>query len=348
MKKLGFFSKLLYWLNTIVALLLLISFILPFIPPVTFPTISLVSLCVFPLILVNCLFFVYWLIRFKKQFWLSFIMVLIAYFHFSSFFFIKSSEGDTSSYKNTLKVLSFNVRLFNLYENTSTKDSFKDFINIIDSQNPDVILVQEYMANEAITLEAYPYQYVHFKKRKRKKGITSSRLGHAIFSKYPLINNGAFDFKGTTNNTLFADVIKENDTIRLYNLHLSSMGIIASVESLQKGDKDRLMNRIKRAFVQQQQQVDLILKHRKATNNKVIIAGDFNNTAFSYIYRKLQNGMKDSYAERGAGLGTTFSFDGYPLRIDYILADESFEIINFKTEKSNYSDHYSIMTTLAW
>ena len=58
--------------------------------------------------------------------------------------------------------------------------------------------------------------------------------------------------------------------------------------------------------------------------------------------------MHDAYAKCGEGLGTTFNFDGFPLRIDYILAQQNFEILSFKTIDKTFSDHQPIMATIGW
>ena len=58
--------------------------------------------------------------------------------------------------------------------------------------------------------------------------------------------------------------------------------------------------------------------------------------------------MKDSYLERGNGLGTTYLFDSYPMRIDYIFASEAFDILNFETIRQTFSDHYPIISTVGW
>ena len=57
------------------------------------------------------------------------------------------------------------------------------------------------------------------------KSFASYILGHAIYSKYPLINTHSFNFKDSYNNTIVADVIRGIDTIRVYNLHLQSFSI---------------------------------------------------------------------------------------------------------------------------
>jgi endonuclease/exonuclease/phosphatase family metal-dependent hydrolase len=36
------------------------------------------------------------------------------------------------------------------------------------------------------------------------------------------------------------------------------------------------------------------------------------------------------------------------MRIDYILASETFEIVNFETIKKTFSDHYPIIAKVGW
>ncbi|MCH2488682.1 MAG: endonuclease/exonuclease/phosphatase family protein [Flavobacteriales bacterium] len=340
MKKLGTFRKIVFWVNALVALLLVISFVLPYLPPKSFPTLSLLSLGVSPLILVNVIFVVYWLLQWRRQMWLSAIILFFAYFHFNPFFEF-SSEGDSEAYNHTLTVLSFNVRLFNAYEEKPSEDVLTRFAELISQEQPDVICVQEYYRKSPISISGYPYQYTRFKDDK-------ANLGHAIFSKYPLINTGAFDFTDSYNNVLFADVLKAEDTVRVYNLHLQSLGISPKMEALQEGNKERLRKRLARSFIQQQAQVDFVRDHKKNVGHPVILCGDFNNTPFSYTYHKLQQGFQDAFVERGSGLGTTFKFDGYPMRIDYILASEELDVLNFKTISNSFSDHYPISATVGW
>ena len=333
-------NKFIYWGNLLAAFLLLISFILPYLPPRSFPTLSLLSLVVSLLIIVNIIFAIYWAIQFRRRFFVSFTVLLISYFYFNVFYEV-SSEGDASQYKNTLSVLSYNVRLFNAYEKNPKADAPQIISEMLFEESPDVVCVQEYYKPNTIDFSMYPHQYIHFKSEKAK-------LGHAIFSKYPLINTGAFDFEETYNNTLYADVVKDTDTIRIYSLHLQSLGIIPRVSFLQESDNEKLRKRVSRAFEMQQNQVEAILEHKSKTKHPVILSGDFNNTPFSYSYRKLKDGMQDAFRERGNGLGTTFKFEKYPMRIDYIFASEGLEILLFDTLKKTFSDHYAVRATLGW
>ena len=333
-------NNIIFWGNLLAAFLLLVSFILPYLPPKTFPTLSLLSLVVSLLIIVNILFALYWALQLRKRFLVSFIVLVFSYFYFNVFYEI-SSEGDISKYENTLDVLSYNVRLFNAYEKDPEIDASSTILEILKEENPDVICFQEFYKYNKIDFSAYKYQYIHFKTKRVE-------LGHAILSKYPIINTGAFDFEGTYNNALYADILKGKDTIRIYNVHLQSLGIIPRVSFLQESDNEILRKRVSLAFEKQQLQVETILEHKDKTNNPVIICGDFNNTPFSYSYRKLKSGMNDAFRHRGNGLGTTFNFDRYPMRIDYIMASEDLDILSFETMKKTFSDHFGVRATVGW
>ncbi|NND62928.1 MAG: endonuclease/exonuclease/phosphatase family protein [Flavobacteriaceae bacterium] len=330
-----------YGLNIMAVFLLVISFVLPYLPPSIFPSLSLLSLGVSPLLLINLLFGIYWLIRLKKQFLLSFLVLLIAYFHFNPFFEI-SSEGDPTKYKETLTLLSYNVHLFNAYEPEPNPEEVKQQISeLIKTENPDVICIQEYYdANEG-HFSDYPYRFIHFKD-------TSNALGHAIFSKYPIVNRGGFDFPNSYNNTIYADIKKGNDTLRIYNLHLQSLGILPSVAFLQSRGTDKIKKRISETFVIQEEQINSILEHKSRSKYPVIVSGDFNNTPFSYTYRSLKKNMNDAFLERGNGLGTTYLFNRYPMRIDYIFGSESMDVVKFNTIKNTFSDHYPVSATFGW
>ena len=335
----GIFGKLVFWVNILVALLLVVSFVLPYLPPSSFPTLSLLSLAVSPLILVNGLFAIYWLIRMKRRMFLSIAVLVIAYFHFNPFIEI-SSEGDPSEYTNTLSVLTYNVRLFNAYEEKPSKNIGPTILELIKTQNPDVVCIQEYYREHEADFSSFPFQYIYFE--------GENKLGHAIFSKYPLENQGAFNFKDSNNNTIYADVKIGNETIRLYNMHLQSMGILPTVHFLQDENRDRVLNRISKAFAKQEDQVSQIIDHKAKSPYPVVLCGDLNNTSFSYVYRKLKHGMSDAFLDKGNGLGATFSFDSYPMRIDYIFATPDLEIVKFETVKNSFSDHYPVSTTLGW
>jgi endonuclease/exonuclease/phosphatase (EEP) superfamily protein YafD len=335
-----FSNKTLFALNIAVALLALLSYLTPYIPPKSFPLLAGISLTVSPLLMLNIVFLIYWIVRLKRRMWLSALVLLLGIYHFNAFLQLPSSPETLTVDTKTLKVLSYNVRLFEAYEPNPDKEVVKKVTSLINEQQPDIIFFQEYYEVEGLKFDDFRYSYVYFKGK--------HQLGHAIFSKYPLINKRSFDFSKTGNNTIYADVIVDLDTLRLYNMHLQSYRIFSKVVDYSKKGAESFKDRIQYAFVEQQQQAESILDHISKTNLPVILGGDLNNTAFSYIYRKINKDLKDSFVAKGQGLGTTFMVDFFPLRIDYIFASKNLQIQDYKTLDSDFSDHKPIMSTIYW
>ena len=102
------------------------------------------------------------------------------------------------------------------------------------------------------------------------------------------------------------------------------------------------------AFKQQQDQAEILKEHKRQCKYPVIICGDMNNSAFSYVYRSIKGNLKDSFEEAGVGFGKTYKFKYYPARIDYIFVDQSINVKTFESF-SNFenSDHYPIMAKIS-
>ncbi|SFN73348.1 Metal-dependent hydrolase, endonuclease/exonuclease/phosphatase family [Bizionia echini] len=337
MKNLKLIDKIIYLINGLLAFVLLLSYLLPFVPPKTFALLSVLSLGVPFLILINVIFFLYWLIKLKKQLILSLVVLIIGYFSFGSLYKFSSEDDEIHDYQ--LKVMNYNVRLFNLYDWIPEKGIAMKMVDLINDKAPDVLTIQEYHPHPDVNLSSFKYKF-------EKLSGNKTKYGQVILSQYPIINSGSVEFPETSNNAIFADIVKADDTIRIYNIHLQSLKIDANMDKLQQEDSERLLKRIEQTFEMQQLQTELFLEHKAACPYKVIISGDFNNTAFSYVYKELKGNLKDTFKQAGNGFGRTYDFKFFPIRIDFILSDPSFEITDFKTIDNKYSDHYPIMTTL--
>jgi len=338
MKKLKFFEKLLFLLNSIVAFALLLSYVLPSLPPKTFSALSVLGLGVPFLIIVNALFFVYWLVKIKKQLLLSLLVMAIGYISFGTLY--KFSQSKMIENDNNISVMNYNVRLFNLYEWIEEDDTKQKLVNFINNESPDVLSLQEYYKQDGVDFSAYKYKYEKLFGKKEK-------YGQAIFSKYPIISSGSIAFPKTANNAIYADIVKGNDTIRIYNVHLQSLRIDADVEKLSKEDGEKLFDGVGKTFKTQQFQTELFLLHKRQCQYKMIICGDFNNTAFSYVYNQIKGDLKDTFKSAGNGFGRTYNFKFFPMRIDFILVDKAFKVNGFKTYDVEYSDHYPIKATVS-
>jgi endonuclease/exonuclease/phosphatase family metal-dependent hydrolase len=330
-------GKFIFVINSLVAFLLLVSYILPYIPPKSFVSLSVLSLGVPLLILLNILFFAYWLLRIRKQLLLSLVVLLLGWNYLNSMYKFSSSKKVVDD--NNISVMSFNIRLSNHFKWLKSNTIRQDILQLIKTEEPDILCLQEYRRGNPIRLA----DYHNFNAAYTKK----TKGGQVIFSKFPIINSGSLEFPNTNNNGIFVDVVKVKDTIRVYNLHLQSAGIKADVENLNKETSGNLFKRVGSTFREQQSQVELFLKHKSKCKYKTIITGDFNNTAYSYVYKKIKgDDLVDAFEEAGNGFGRTYDFKFFPLRIDFILVDDTFTVNGFKNYEVKLSDHYPIEATL--
>ena len=339
MKKLNFIDKLIYLLNSIVAVVLLLAYVLPFVPPKTVSVLSVLSLSVPVLLVLNVVFCLYWLLKVKKQLLLSLVVLLFGYESISTLYKFSSVEKNTNT---SLSVMSYNVRLFNIYNWIYSQVIEKNIEEFVLNESADVVAFQEFHPHNNINLSRYPYKYESLSGEKTK-------YGQAVFSKYPIVGKGEVTFSETANKAIYVDVVKENDTIRIYNVHFESLHINPNMKHLSEQDTERLVKRIGKRFEMQQEQAELVLVHQEQCSYKKIVLGDFNNTAYSYIYKQFKNkGYKDAFELAGNGFGKTFDFKFFPLRIDFILVDENLGVAQFSNFNNKYSDHYPIKATISW
>jgi len=87
----------------------------------------------------------------------------------------------------------------------------------------------------------------------------------------------------------------------------------------------------------------MIRKHIDQSPYPVIVMGDFNSSAFSYEYNQIKGNLVDAFEKGGEGFGRTFDFPYFPLRIDFIMGDPNFRLVNFKTLNDvKLSDHFPV------
>jgi endonuclease/exonuclease/phosphatase family metal-dependent hydrolase len=334
MKHLKWFDKLIFFFNSIAALLLLLSYILPFFEPKKFAFLSVLSLTVPLLILLNILFVVFWIFKIKRQLLLSLIVLLIGYNYLSSLYKFSSSKHIDDS--QNISVMNYNVRLFNVFKWIPEEGVEQKIVDFVNEKQPDILSLQEYRRDDKVNFSGYHiFEVISGDKVKN---------GQAILSKFPIVNSGSIEFPDTYNNAIFIDIVKGKDTIRIYNVHLQSMKIDANGDALTKENSENLFKSVSKTFTMQQFQSELFLLHKNDSHHKMIICGDFNNTAYSYVYKEIKGDMKDAFVEAGNGFGKTFDFKFFPVRIDFILIDKAFEINSFKTFDVTFSDHYPIMS----
>lgn len=345
MKNLSLFNKIIFSFNIVLTVLTFIAYILPFLAPKLFPLLSVLTLVLPSFLVINFMFFIYWLIQFKRQIVLSGILLLLGITFINKYY--KFSSIDLPKAENDFTVMSYNVRLFNLFKWIPSENVGQEILDFVNNESPDVLCLQEFSYSANLKFRLYNHQFIH----KQGNRIKTSQ---AIFSKFPIVNDGVIVLPSSNNSIIYVDIRKGKDTIRIYNMHLESIKISPDVNEIEGNvevidqKKSKLFNRISKAFTKQDEQAELLAQHKLSCTFPMIICGDMNNSAFSYVYRNIKGNLNDCFEEAGIGFGETYNFKYYPARIDYIFVDKKMKVKSFKNF-SNFknSDHYPIKTTLS-
>ena len=338
MKKLAWFNKIAWFFNIVLVLLTLAGYLLPSLAPKLFPFLAVLTLILPTFLILNLLFVIYWAVQLKRQVFLSIVVFFIGYTFFAKFY--RFSEKQTEVAESDFTVLSYNVRLFNLFKWMPDENVSENIKRFIEEEKPDIICFQEYSKSADYELDDYKFRHIIMHGKKIKSG-------QAIFSKFRIIDQGEIALPNSDNNVVYADIIKNQDTIRVYSIHLQSVNISPDINDIDESKSKRIFNRLSAAFKEQQLQSELIQSHMKDFKGHKIICGDMNNTAFSYVYKNIIGDMNDAFVEAGKGFGQSYNYKYYPARIDYILVDDVFDVKAFKTFNDfKNSDHFPVMARL--
>ena len=328
------FNGFMLLLNIGMSTLLLLACLLPYISVALVPSMSIFSLFVPFLVLGNLLFLIYWMIQFKKIVFLPIVSLGIAYFFIGSFFQFRAERPMPPS--QDFSIMSFNTRLFNKYQWSDDPSIANQIVAFIKKTDPSVICFQEFDVSMKKRFMSYPYVFI-------SASDNSKQAVQAIFSKFPIAAKGMLPFPNSTNTAIFVDLKIKGDTVRLYNIHLQSLRVKPEASSLEAGTRERLYKRLKVSFAKQQAQADIIATHKSDSPHKVIVAGDFNTNQFSSVYHTIKGALTDSFTSAGSGYGKTFDFKYFPMRIDFLLSDPSFEITYHKSFPLSLSDHFPVL-----
>jgi endonuclease/exonuclease/phosphatase family metal-dependent hydrolase len=348
-----FFYKIMLAGNILFAIALLLSYLAVHVSPESFALPALFGLAYPYLLLINILFAIAWAILLKYEAVISVAVIALGITHLTNYIKIGRPSGKK---EGTFKVMSYNVRMFNSYENQNS-GSEKKVITFLKEQKPDIICLQEFYINgNPADKDQYYRTALGGKYHSHMKMIGSGRnryYGIVTYSRYPIAGKGEMVHPGSSSLSIFTDVIIEKDTFRIFNNHLQSFRLKRMERSFVEemtdpGDNEAIVAMkslslsLKKGFIRRAQQAESLKARIEQSPYPVIVAGDFNDTPVSYSYRKIRKGLNDSFVHSGYGAGFTYR-GNYPAnRIDYILYDNKLESRFFEIFKVRYSDHYPV------
>jgi len=367
-----FGKLLLIFLTLVCAVALLLAFFAKIIHP-AFST--LVAYCglLFPYVLLaNVVFMVVWLFLDYRWALVPVSLILLNVNNIDKHFQLRAQDKPVTC-ANCIKVMSYNARGFNVYDDNRDA-SRKRLFSFLLQENPDILCVQEYCTSDV--------EKRHFNNTEKILNVlnladndrshrlylpmrsrTGYQYGLAIFSKYRIVGSGEVETgDSTSNKSMYVDIRFNGDTLRIYNIHLSSMHMdnddyLTGMAMMNSEMNDpafnqkakKLMGKVAMAFDMRQNQAVNVRAHIDSCRFPVIICGDFNDSPGSFSVNRIGHGFKDSFRSSGKGVGATYFTEAFPpYRIDYIFHDKQYNdfghtvCTNLKT-----SDHCPIYTYIS-
>lgn len=352
------------WLRLIVNILsvlsvlgLLLAYLAPYVHPESLPFLPVFGLA-YPLILFAFAACLIAQLFFQK--WWSAVMFVIFIagigLHLRTYTF---GGGDEKPSKiKSIKIMSYNVHLFDVY-NSNPKiadNTRREILSFLKKESPDVVCFQEFYQQDLPTdfvtkdtiipllgIRDYQERYAHRISGRRNFGI-------ALFSKYPIIEKGEVRFDKDTesfNFAIYSDVVRNKDTIRIYNAHLQSIKLDSEDKAALSSEESETgffsaMGKVMGAFPERAKQAIRLMQHIRNSPYPVVVCGDFNDTPLSYTYQRFHNELIDAWRNCRSGFGKTYAGKIPAGRIDYIFHSESLGSNNFKIQEKALSDHYAI------
>ncbi len=262
--------------------------------------------------------------------------------------FIGLNSGNQDIKSNDISIMSYNTHFFAGLPAKGSDNSLYEVMDYMKSSAlPRILCLQEFnMKHKDILLQKFEgYKFI---------SVEGKRT--AIVTNYPVINQGEIDFGTKTNSCVWVDLVIDSDTVRVYSFHLKSNNItLAADQMLDNIDLQErstwneartILSKYRSTAITRAEQASMIKEHAASTHYRIILAGDMNEPPSSFTYHKMKENLKDAFRERASGIGSTYGGRIPFLRIDYLLIDRSYDVIQYHTHSVDYSDHFPISVIL--
>ncbi len=329
--------KLLWTLNLLAALALVGAYLSPYINPNHVSLFAFLGLSYPILLYLNLSFVLVWLLVKRKMALLSLLLLLAGYPMLHKY--VRLFPAKTTNTHNGLKVMSYNIRNFQQLGKKNKRSTKEAMVKLIAQRNPDIVCFQEFPKTHK-----NPQDELNLTMPSYGQGANLIYTGLKVIKQGIVINNEDNKFG------VYADVLFQEDTIRVFSVQLLSYSVSNELEQY---DKDQKLNRkrfifsiaakLNSGFTRRVRETETLSKAIARSPYPVIVCGDFNDPPASFTYNQIiSNHLSDAFVESGSGFGNTYFWTFPKVRIDYILASEAFNLYNYHVLKTNLSDHLPV------
>ncbi len=301
-------------------------------------------------------FIVLWLFIRRRMVLISAVTILLGFNHLRHYVSITLWNTDI---ENPIKVMSYNVHIFDFFDQDKRMDNRHSIFKFLEKEDPAIVCFQEFFQHEGardfvtrdtiIKILNAPF----FHERYTHDMAFQRYFGTVTISKYPIVNMGEIPFENDANNfCIYTDIDVNGKILRVFNAHMGSIrfqdpdygffGGSGDGRYLDKGDKQRIYDRLLQAFQKRAIQAERVAEEIEKSPYPVIFCSDMNDTPISYSYRQFIRLMDDAFVNSGSGIGTTYIGEMPANRIDYIFHSPELLSAEFTTHAVDFSDHHPI------
>ncbi len=233
-----------------------------------------------------------------------------------------------------IRAMSFNI----LFSN----QNYNQIANTIRNANPDIIGLQEAQPHHIAALKQalpeYPYIAIH---------PTPKFHNIALLSRYPLTNGRSETIESL--NILPATAIERglSATITIQNRPITIIVAHLTPNYVPPDAPLPYPEMLQSRYTSRHTEIDYLLNYTRNNPHPSLILCDCNLTNTSQAYPQMTQGLSDSFAHSGWGLGHTFVGETwkFPLqRLDYIWHTKNLPAIESHVGQDGGSDHLPIVS----
>ncbi len=340
-------------LNVLVAVALLLTTLAGSIAPSRSVLPSVAAYAYLPMLGINLLFVVGWLLARRWPFLISAAAIAVRYSVLFCFFQFggTSKVPSLDDHPGRLVLMTYNLHNFGGPEfDAQPRDSVaRLFLGLVREHRPDVLCLQEYTdpkgcsVTDSLVLMGYNHHIGSRLNGDRPRGT-------AVFSRNPITYVKAID-----RQKVMVEFLHGDQPMRLCCVHMDSYSFTATdheeIAQMRRGHIDTTsrstLRKAKQTVIKHESEWNELLKPIVTECSvPLIVAGDMNDIPSSWLYSRLSDHLSDTYLDCGSGMGATYH-GGFPrFRIDMVFRNDRLRTLSYRRIRTRLSDHYPVIVSL--